>query len=250
MKKILVATPTYEGLEYCFDAFLEAIKSIDYSTFDILVVDNSRTKRYLKKLKTIKGIKVIYDDTNEEKNMFRVASSRNKILDYAIQNDYDYLLMMDSDVIVPSLILKKLLSNNKDVCSGLYYGYSKKGGEVKLEPICFIKLSREEFEKYYQPHYPHANWQELSRQLTKQEAETGQLYEVAIPSAGCVLLSKKVLSSGVRYGFFERYLRAGLACTEEVKFFAELRKKGFKIYCDTSIICGHEIKEKYKGGGN
>ena len=143
MSKILVATPVYDGMEYCFKEFLEHIKTIDYDNFDILIMDNSRTKKFFRKIKTIPKIKVIYDETQEEKNMKRLISSRNKILDYAIQKNYDYLLMMDSDVIIPPSILKKLLSNEKDVCSGLYFNYSKDGKQE--HPVCYRKLE----EKYY-----------------------------------------------------------------------------------------------------
>jgi len=120
MRKILIATPTYNGVEYCFQEFLVHLKNIDYEDFDILIMDNSRTKKFFRKIKKIQGIKVIHDETKEEKNMYRLISSRNKIIEYAIKKGYDYLLMMDSDVMVPPDILKKLLHNEKDICSGLY----------------------------------------------------------------------------------------------------------------------------------
>ena len=34
--------------------------------------------------------------------------------------------------------------------------------------------------------------------------------------------------------------------TDDIKFFKELRESGFKIYCDTSILCAHKTKEKYE----
>jgi GT2 family glycosyltransferase len=243
MTKILVATPTYDGMEYCFKEFLEHIKAIDYDNFDILIMDNSRTKKFFRKIKPIPKIKVIYDETQEEKNMDRLISSRNKILDYAIQHNYDYLLMMDSDVLVPSNILKKLLSHQKDVVSGLYFNYSKDGKQAL--PVCYRKLE-EKYYPAYEKFFPNANMKMFSRQMSIEEAKSQDLFEVSVPSPGCLLLSKKAFSSGARYGVVQRFEKEFKNTTDDIKFFKELRESKFDIYCDTSVLCAHMTKEKYQ----
>jgi len=166
MKKILVATPTYNGMEYCFEEFLEHLKNIDSEDFDILIMDNSRTKKFFRKIRKIPRIKVIYDETKRTKKiMDRLISSRNKILEYAIEKDYDYLLMMDSDVLVPPDILKKLLNNEKDVCSGLYFNYTKVKNEFKFLPVCYRKLE-EKYYPIYEKFFPKANMKMFSRQMS------------------------------------------------------------------------------------
>jgi len=245
MKKILVATPTYDGMEYCFEEFLEHLKNIDSEDFDILIMDNSRTKKFFRKIRKIPIIKVIYDETKEERNMDRLISSRNKIIEYAIEKDYDYLLMMDSDVIVPPNILKKLLNNEKDICSGLYFNYTKVKKEFKFLPVCYRKLE-EKYYPVYEKFFPKANMKMFSRQMSLTEAKSGELFEVSVPSAGCLFLSRKALNSGARYGMIKRFEKEFKETTDDIKFFRELRDSGFKLYCDTSIICNHKTKEKYK----
>jgi cellulose synthase/poly-beta-1,6-N-acetylglucosamine synthase-like glycosyltransferase len=61
MKKVLVACPIFEGMRYCFNEFIESVKKIDYPSFDILVVDNSRKKDFYEKLKEVGGIKALFD---------------------------------------------------------------------------------------------------------------------------------------------------------------------------------------------
>jgi len=245
MKKILVATPTYNGMEYCFEEFLEHLKNIDSEDFDILIMDNSRTKKFFRKIRKIPRIKVIYDETKEQRNMDRLISSRNKIIKYAIEKDYDYLLMMDSDVLVPPDILKKLLNNEKDVCSGLYFNYTKVKNEFKFLPVCYRKLE-EKYYPIYEKFFPKANMKMFSRQMSLIEAKSGELFEVSVASAGCLFLSKKAFNSGARYGMIKKLEEELKGTTDDIKFFKELRESGFKIYCDTSILCAHKTREKYE----
>ena len=246
MRNILIATPTYEGMEYCFQEFLDHLKNIDYEDFEILIMDNSRTKKFFRKIRKIPGIKVIYDGTKEEKNMDRLISSRNKIIEYAIEKGYDYLLMMDSDVLVPPNIIKKLLHNEKDICSGLYFNYAKVKNEFKFLPVCYRKLE-EKYYPVYEKFFPKANMKMFSRQVSLTEAKSGELFEVSVASAGCLFLSRKAFNSGARYGLIPNFEKVFEIVTDDIKFFKELREAGFKIYCDTSVLCVHKTKEKYEG---
>lgn len=252
MEKVLVASPTYNGMDYCFEEFIESIRAIDYESFDILIMDNSRTKEFFRKISKVQGIKAVYDETREEKNILRLISSRNKIIEYAIEKGYDYILMMDSDVIPPSNILKKLLSNKKDICSGLCFSPFNIEGETKILPVAWKTLEEDTFEdlkkqgKIPEKYKSHLN---LRRYLTKEEAESGKLLEVLIPSAGCMLLSRNVFKD-IRYKFLPKTEMEMTIPTDEIYFLKKAREKGFKIYCDTSVVCRHLVEGKFKGGEN
>lgn len=246
--KILVATPTYDGMEYCFNEFLETTRNIDFPEFDILIVDNSRSKKFWRKIRKIPFIKAIHDETMEEKNMLRLISSRNKILDYAIQKNYDYLLMLDSDVMVPSRILKKLLSENKDVISGLYFNKLNLGGPFQTVPIAYNFVTQEEFDELkINGDLPEeaSKKEDLRRYLTNEEIDSKKAIEVRLASGGCLLLSKKAFNSGAIYGLEKRFK---IETSDDVYLFNRLKEKGFKIYCDTSLICDHRIQGKYSEG--
>jgi GT2 family glycosyltransferase len=252
MEKVLIASPTYDRMDYCFRDFIESLKAIDYENFDILILDNSRTKEFFEKIKKILGIKVIYDNTEEEKNMMRLISSRNKILEYALENGYEYILMMDSDVIPPINILKMLLSHKKDICSGIYFSPFIISGKTQILPVAWKILEESTFEdlkkqgKIDEKFKSHLN---LRRYLTKEEVESKELFEVFIPSAGCMLLSKNVFKD-IRYELLPKTEMEMITPTDEIYFIKKARGKGFKIYCDTSVICKHLVGGKFKEGKN
>lgn len=50
-----------------------------------------------------------------------VYHARNEILNLALKDNVDYLLFLDSDIIFPVEAVKKLISLNKGVVTGIYY---------------------------------------------------------------------------------------------------------------------------------
>jgi hypothetical protein len=246
--KILVASPTYEGMNYCLDEFITAVKSVSYPLFNILLVDNSRDENFSNKLKKIDGIRVIHDATPEQKNMFRLISSRNIILDYAISNNYDYLLMLDGDVIVPSNILSGLLAHKVEVVSGLYFNIFPVNGQESLRPVCWMGVDDTVFQEAKKkfPSEQIINKDDIRRFITPQEVEIGALLDVLHPSAGCLLLSRRTFSCGARYGLLN--VPQGTRTSDDIYFIKQLREKGFKIYCDPSLVCKHRIEGKYSDG--
>lgn len=245
--KILVASPTYNKMKYCQDKFLSSIKNLSYLYYEILIVDNSRDNEYFEELKKQSGINVIKDDTTETKNIKRLISSRNKILDYAIKNNFDYVLMIDSDVIPPRNIIEELLMCKKDIVSGLYSGNFVVSGKVEFLPVAFKSLTKEEFENIKKqiilPDFikSHAD---IRRHITKQEADSGELLEVLIPSSGCMLISRKVFEK-VRYGLIDTAEMGNIKSGDDIYFILEARKLGFNAYCNTKLKCEHLIEGKY-----
>ena len=90
-----------------------------YKYFDLVLVDNSESNDYYNKLKKL-DVKVIKDNYQEGAKD-RVISSRNKLREYFLQNDYDYLLSLEQDVVPPKDVIEKLVKHDKDICSGLYF---------------------------------------------------------------------------------------------------------------------------------
>lgn len=253
--KVLIATPTYEVMDYCFESFLNHIRQIekDNFSFDIVIVDNSLSERYFQKISKINEVKVLRDNIDEKMPLLRLTSSRNKILDYAKENNYDYLLMMDSDVLVPPNILKKLLDHKKEIVSGLYFNHiiNKKTKKIISYPICWKSANKEQIEKFRE-NYKSKKWAYdwINVRISKADVLSKKLIDASIPSPGCCLMSRKAFCSGARYGFTEKeisLMKKGLLVkTEEINFFRDLKlNKKIDIFCDTSLICFHEEREKY-----
>lgn len=243
-KKVLVGAPVYDGMEYCLNQFIESIKNFSYKNYEILLVDNSDGDELFNKLKS-QGINIIKDKNPEEIKVRRVVSSRNIILSYALENNFDYVLMMDSDVIAPNNIIEELLSCNKDIVSGLYSAYFTVNGKTKLLPGAWALLTEDEFkevkENYNLPEHIKSRF-DMPRHITKEEADSNSLMEVFMPSAGCMLISRKVFEK-VKYDSIEEDGKIKKA--DDLVFIDEARKAGFEAFCYTKIKCEHLLKGKY-----
>lgn len=253
MIKILIAVPIYNGMEYCFDKFLGAVKSIDYPEYSILFVDNSRDKIFYNKLKKIEDINVLYDNTTEEKNYNRVCSSKQIIINYAKFHNFDYILFMDADTIPPKDILKELLKWNKDVISGIYLRAEVREGKNVEIPNAIKSISKETDTKEYYEFLEKSGiteeelekslkeGNELFRPLNFYELYSDKLFEVIICSPGCMLISKKAFSS-LNYEFYNKK-------EYDLPYLKKLREKGFKIFCYPKVFCDHIIgKNKFIEG--
>ena len=244
--KILVAAPIFDGMEYCIDTFIDRIKSLSYGDYDILLVDNSKIDLFSKEIRDKHGIDVVCLSLDVS-NMEKIIQCRNYILDYAVDKCYDYVLMMDCDVIPPIDIIERLLSHEKDIVSGLYYGlFGLVSKQTKL-CVAFKRASDEEVAEINLrfPEFIKKNGIPR-RHLTEEEIDSGKLQEVIIPSAGCMLLGKKVFRE-IRYGLLDV---SGYKTSDDIFFCKKAREAGFKLYCDPSIKCEHLMYGKFKKDGD
>ena len=248
--KVLVAAPVFDGMKYCIRQFLDSMRSLTYTNYKILIVDNSRSNNFFEELKKEPSVMLIKDPTAEEQNIKRLVNSRNIILDYALENNYDHILMMDSDTIPPNNIIEELLSQNKEIVSGLYYNYFNSSGQIKLLPVAWKSVTEQEFEEMKKqirfPQMIKSN-KDLRRHLTKEEANSNQLIEVIQTSAGCMLISRRAFKK-IRYGILP--VPEGVHTSDDVYFSEKAQESGFKIYCCTKLKCSHLIKGKYQITGD
>jgi len=211
--RVLIGCPTSIHKEYCLKEYLDGINSLTYKYFDLVLVDNSEKSKYYNKLREC-GVKVIKDGYNESAKE-RIISSRNKLREYFLKNDYDYLLSLEQDVVPPKDIIERLMKHKKEICSGLYF--KERDGE--LVPIMYISY-KEGFAKL--PKF--------------EEIPDDELVEVVTSGLGCILISRKVVE---RVKF--RYEKDNEPW-DDVWFCEDARTKGFKVYVDTSVRCKHFIK--------
>ena len=97
--KILVGCPTSHHKAYCLKEYAEAVKSLDYPNYDILLVDNSPDEDYINKIKE-HGLSVIKGHYFEGARD-RIIASRNILRQKAIDEGYDYFFSLEQDVIPP-----------------------------------------------------------------------------------------------------------------------------------------------------
>ena len=126
--KILVGCPTSFHKGYALKQYAEAVKTLDYNNYDILLVDNSPDDVYYNKIKEngLKAIKGPYF----EGALQRIITSRNLLRKYVLDNNYDYLFSLEQDVIPNKDTLTKLTSHNKEIVSGIYFLHNLSQGIV------------------------------------------------------------------------------------------------------------------------
>lgn len=114
MDKVLVACPTYSGMDYCLDEYLAAYDALAWPNRGLMLVDNTRDEgAYVESIRH----KVETDNRRhlrhvEPKADFEATFYQcwRTILDHAEFNGYDYILSLEADVIVPPLALDALLN--------------------------------------------------------------------------------------------------------------------------------------------
>lgn len=158
-----------------------------------------------------------------KKEQFR---ARNAIADAALQQNCDWVLMIDDDMIINHLVtsdptddydfLRKLIAHDKDICGVLYY---QRHGE------CAPVLMRKMTEKGY-------------RFLRDDEVEHG-LQRVDVAGGGCLLIKARVFDR-LRHPYFEPEFRFGT----DIQLCRQAAEKGFEVWADTSIELGHLREEE------
>ena len=218
--KILLGCPTSEHKAYCLDQYITSIKSLTYPNYDILLIDNSQTKDYYKKIRSY-NIPVI-KDKYQEYARDRIIHSRNILRKQVLDNNYDYLFSLEQDVIPPKDILERLLSHKKQVISGIYFAHNllPNTGNTELIPLVYILKDKKTL---------------TMRTLTDDELWNPQLLKIVSCGLGCVLMHKDILKKiKIRYdknfeSFDDRWF--GLDCYNN----------NFEMFCDNTVKCKHLI---------
>ncbi len=114
--KVLIATPTFEGKEYCFEEYLNSIQKLDWPNKEYLIIDNSDTLDFYNrwKDKINPNVKFIHLDLVGLHGNRKIASSMEHIREYFLKSDAKWYLNLESDVILPSDSLKKIIEYSKD----------------------------------------------------------------------------------------------------------------------------------------
>ena len=143
---------------------------------------------------------------------YQVDQIRNLIASWSAK--YDYLFSVDSDISFQPDTLKKLLSHNKDIVSGMYI--QRKPGHHILE------LYRN------------------GRNIPYGDIKGLGLVEIDGCGFGCVLVNSDVIRA-MEYPHFvyKSAIDHANTVSEDNYFCSKAKQQGFKIWADTSIQCGH-----------
>lgn len=124
LPRVLIGSPVSEEHAYVIKRFLNSVRNLSYKNYDVFLVDNSKNKGFFRWLLG-QRIKVVRSPYN--KNPFiRISTARNYVIEYFLSRRYDYLLMLDTDTIIPRNGIQQLLKHKKDVVGFLcHYGLKR-----------------------------------------------------------------------------------------------------------------------------
>jgi hypothetical protein len=215
MMKILVYVPTSPYRPYIHKQTIDSIFDLKWTEPLQIVFDHQ----------DIKGMRSI--DVGGINN----AQKLNRARDIVLNNNYNALLTIDSDMIVPAITLERLTRVKADVAYGLY---------VSRHPdhkwLAFTELNEISGRSFGEsPELCQKSW--------------GKVVETAGLGNGCTLIHRNVLEK-ISFHFF-----VGRKGAPDWHLSLDCQKEGFTQMHDLGVVCGHinpegtEIYWPAKDGG-
>jgi hypothetical protein len=221
--KVLIASPTSKHKDYCFNEWKNHVKKLTYPA-DVLIIDNTKDDgQYAKYLsRFFKTAHVKWDPEDDIYSI--ITKSQNIIRDYTLYNGYDYLMMIESDIMPSFNVIEYLLSLNKRVCSLPYFTYT----------AFQSKLLQFETEDFGSERYSHC--MNLDKTFFNWDGITKPKHQ---PGLGCILIHRSVLKK-IKFRcapdypadtfFHEDINKLGINCYVSELYFAEHKNSNwFKI---------------------
>lgn len=148
-----------------------------------------------------------------------VYDARDTIANAAVENGYDYVLYVDSDMFFTADDVKKLLAHDADIVTGLYVTRHGENKNVIYKQV----ITRRRF-PYRSP------------QLVEDTARTGYGPVAACGFGFCLIKTSVIKSMLKRYkSLFEPKWGVG----EDAAFCIRARKCGYQIFTDRDVKVGH-----------
>ncbi len=258
--RVLIGSPVHQK-NLILKEFLASLERLDKSNCDVdyyFIDDNedqasSEQLINFAKLQTNELHKVIVNksdcpvetyvcDNNthywRDSLIWKVAGFKNKMIDYARDNKYDYLFLIDSDIVLHSQTLNQLINDKKDIVSNIFWT------QWNVNSIAAPQVWLYDF--YTQYEFVHG--EELSQEEALKRtidfynklSQPG-LYEVGGLGA-CTLISKNALSKDINFNKInnvtfwgeDRHFCIRAACLG-LKLFVDTNYPAFHIYRDSDL---------------
>lgn len=241
--KVLVVTTIYSGKEYCLERFLTHARGLTYPNMRHVWIDNSADDgAFAKKLVEEYDIPAedVYHIERGSNSREALARSSNYGRKLVIEGGYDYMFMLESDVMVPPTIIERLVSYGKDIISGLYMIGSDEWDEEEV-PEAYKDMvgTRMRWPCVTIPRYNHNLGAWGSRLLTLEEVNDYVMQgvkRVHTNSFGNCLIHKSVFTKhGITFTYDPRFNGH-----PDIYFFNNCFMKRIPVFVDTSVVSDHD----------
>lgn len=222
LPKILIGTPVYSNKRYITPYWIEAVKKVKYNNYDIFVVDNSKPSEKFDEI--FKNHEIQTFKSKPHKNPFRrLAEARQKLNEYAINNNYDYLMSIEQDIIVPDNIINFLLSHKVKVAGAPYIVATHTDKNRRL--IDYV-VSASKLNKVID----NIDGIDINEWYLSQEIQGKGLIQVKSCSLGCTLISSEVLKKiKVRYN-------PNIHRADDSYFFQDCYDQNIPVFVDSTLL--------------
>jgi hypothetical protein len=167
-----------------------------------------------------KATEIFEDDFFNENLNLKIANFKNQLLKYTLENDFDYLFLINSALVFAPQTLAHLISANKDIISEVFRAGDKSvsvwlydDGQI-LNSVEQIQLNDE-------------NKKNIEIEF-KEKLKVPGIYEVGGVS-DCILIKRQVIEKGVN---FEKLKNLNYIY-DNAHFCIRAVALGFEIYADT-----------------
>lgn len=190
-----------------------------------------------KAMKSRDNYYVCTDETHywNEGLIWKVAAFKNKLIKHALENDYNYLFLIDSDIVLHPQTLLKLMENQKDIISTILWtsflpSYPELPQVWLYDSYDLVPRKREE-------ELNNEEKDQRRRQFLQSLRQPG-IYEVGGLGA-CTLISRKALEKGVNFDPISNISFWG----EDRHFCIRAVVLGLSLYVDTYYPAYHIYRE-------
>lgn len=218
--KVLVFTPIYDKKDYCLDKFVEHADKLLYPNYNHIFIDNTNDGGvYAEKLKA-KGLDVAHIDRGKTTRE-ALARAQKFARKFAIKEDYDYMLSLESDIMIKPDTIHRLMAWGKDVITALYLIGND---DIKIPCITLPKYSKEL-----------GAWgtRLLKPEEIPQYMNQG-LRQVQAGGMGCCLIHKNVFKK------IDFYFDPRFRSHSDVYFFNHCWENKIGSYVDTGVYLDHD----------
>ena len=149
-------------------------------------------------------------------SLYPASLARNQIAKEFLKTDATHLFMLDDDIVPPRNALEKLLSDDKDIVSGMIPVYTKdRDGHPKPPELLAIRDG--------------------------EPVHGSGLEKVDYTGAGCLLTRREVFEAIDKPWFKFEFTpdHSLMTVSEDIYFLNSARACGFEVWADFDVQCGH-----------
>lgn len=190
MKKVLVGIPYHKKKNYCLPQLFKLANSLTYPNLEV----------------------VMRFDLEEYGGKNNVKRQREFFRKLALEQGFDYLYFLGCDTIPPEGVIEKLLSHDKAIVGGVYWGRHEAENGTPEGAVAWIhSLSQKEQSEAF--------------------SAENKLIKVDGMGMDCVLIRRDVLEK-VSFLSWEQN-------DDDYPFYDKARQAGYETFIDTGIQCKH-----------